>query len=114
MFFLDILREKYNFKLIKGRHLDYSTMIPNGIYGEYSNGETSIFWGLSEFKKPPTLITPRPKVIKTVDDKIMTEINDNIINECLLKFNHEDIVNAILNPKLNIRFNLDINTIERI
>lgn len=114
MFLLDILRER-GFKLIEGRHLDYSTMISNGIQGKYSDGNISVIWGLHEVGKPPTLIHPRPNIIGTkeitIDGKLMRIHGhsglDDFMNECLHVFDHNKIADAILNPKLNIIFDLN-------
>ena len=53
------------FKLTKGRDCNYSTMVKDGIYGEYTHEDGRVvYWGLSEFSKPPTLITPRPRILR--------------------------------------------------
>lgn len=107
MFLLDILIEN-GFELIKGKHLDYSTMRTDGIDSRYKKGDILFIWGLHELGKPPTLIYPRPTIISKTENsgiEIFDDYSylDDVMNECLNTFSHEDIYQGILN---NWIFNL--------
>lgn len=129
MFLLDILFEQ-GFKLIRGKHLDYSTMRHDGTFSTYEKDGIEVSWGLCEAGKPPTLICPRPFIHKKCrmklkdfngkgcylrigeidpNDETTFEINerfDDAMNECLATFDHKDIYEAIVN-KTNVIFDLN-------
>lgn len=109
---------------------DYSSMVVGGLDNRFVKDldfDNQIIWGLHEGGKPPTLITPRPNIIKSVTQTIkewrgsnwyiqgdedqeftmeLTERFDDIMNECLNKFDHKDIYEAIVN-KTNVIFDLN-------
>lgn len=122
-FILDIVL-KEGFILIQNKHLDYSTMRENGVDSRYEKDGVIFIWGLHEKDKPPTLISPRPNISKTIL-QTFKDINgvvkqyeskldqqyDDIMNECLNTFNHQDIFNSIIS-KDNKLFCLDTKTIK--
>lgn len=85
---------------------DFSTMQEGGIDIRYIKDGIEIVWGLHEFKKPPTLIYPRPNVsIKTKlpNDRTHCEYGgDDAMNLCLKKELPEKIYEAMFNK--NIKF----------
>lgn len=130
-FILDILFKK-GFELCQGKHLDYSSMRENGIDSRYIKDNIIFIWGLHEKGKPPTLISPRPRITKTItktvrewreqgfilnnkvklDENVTITLNetyDDLMNEVLNKFSHYDIIEACTNK--NIIFNLNTNTL---
>ncbi|QNS40196.1 hypothetical protein H0S70_07220 [Chryseobacterium manosquense] len=122
-FLLDIFLEN-GYKLVKGKHLDYSTTRSNGIDSRYENEKGDlVIWGINELGKPPTLIFPRPEIIATtdwfrmIDSKIelvkyRTEcaFKDDVMNGCLSSFDHQDVYDGIIN---NWVFDLDNKTIRK-
>lgn len=122
-FLLDIFLEN-GYKLVKGKHLDYSTIRADGIDSRYENEKGDlVIWGLNEVGKPPTLIFPRPKIIATTDRyrkridgvelfKHRTECSfkDDVMNGCLSSFDHQDVYDGIIN---NWVFDLDNKTIRK-
>lgn len=109
---------------------DYSSMVVGGLDSRIIKDldfENQIIWGLHEAGKPPTLIHPRPNIIKSVTQTIkewrsnnwyisgdpnkeetieLDQRFDNIMNECLATFDHRDIYEAIIN-KTNVIFDLN-------
>jgi hypothetical protein len=109
---------------------DYSSMVVGGLDSRFVKDldfDNQIIWGLHERGKPPTLITPRPNIVKEVTKKVkewaesgwylsneaeelvtigLTERDDDIMNECLNVFDHRDIYNAIVN-KSELIFDLN-------
>jgi len=107
-FLLDIIMDD-GFELFQGKHLDYSSMRKDGLDSRYKKGDLVFIWGLNEFGKPPTLIHPRPKIISMVKDKVgYFEYLDDVMNECLKVFPHEEIYEGILK---NWTFDLTTKTI---
>lgn len=107
-FLLDLIIDK-GYKLYQGEHLNYSSMRFNGVDSRYIKDNRIIIWGLSEAGKPPTLISPRPKILKTFKSSrgsyTKSEIHDDLMNEVLKTFSHEDIFEALQNR--SIIFDLD-------
>jgi len=71
--------------------------------------------GLHEYKKPETLIYPRPKIeVKKIgknklgEDIIVkdNELSDDSMNICLMNFSHEEIFNAMYNKKIKLKIDL--------
>ena len=114
---------------------DFSSMLVGGIdiyLTKSKDFRNSVIWGLHEKDKPPTLISPRPKIRKIVtktilewrkdnffipgeDNKEVTiELNeryDDIMNECLNTFEHFLIYDSIINNSNKV-FNLNTKTIQ--
>ena len=71
-----------------------------------------IIWGLSEYKKPPTLKSPRPRILvkKIVKGNITVynEDHDDSMNLCLSKEPHSKILEAMYNPDIVFRYDLTI------
>ena len=124
MFLLDILLER-GFKLYQGGYTSFSTMQKDGIDARFKKDNIVFIWGLHEKGKPPTLISPRPKIIKlgrkpfenwmgrwgikpdkngTVSDN-KNESHDDMMNECLNIFPHETIIDVAINK--NATFDLN-------
>lgn len=59
-----------------------------------------VVYGLSEYKKPPTLIYPRPRILKTVNGIIYDQLRDNTMNYCLQKESPEDILKAMFDQSI--------------
>jgi len=65
--------------------------------------ENEIIYGLREFKKPPTLVWPRPSImVKRISHRngkttpiIENQSLDNSMNLCLKEESHEDILEAM-------------------
>lgn len=62
-------------------------------------GEVYFHFGLSEYKKPHTLITPRPKITFHRGKETLCEKYDDSINFVLSNVSPADILDAILNEK---------------
>lgn len=120
-FLLDIAFEK-GFKLISGKHLDYSTMRVNGIASIYEDNKgRQIIWGLHEYKKPPTLIYPRPNIVKYImlsehpcftnitpekDKKIYIDQQyDDVVNQALKEIDNELLFEAMFDKSIIIELN---------
>ena len=106
------LIKKEGFIITRGRELgNYSTMIKDGIFTEltHSDGRV-IYWGLNEIGKPPTLINPRPKILRKTNmqnclskeavERIGNEFFDNNMNYCLHKEKPEDIFKAMFDKSI--------------
>lgn len=110
MFLLDILMQN-GFKLCRGKHLNYSSMVVDGLDSRYEKDGITFIWELHEKDKPPTLIYPRPKIRKriTISDGKRTVIRnerwDDLMNECVNTFPHEIIVKEAI--KRNAIFDLN-------
>ena len=120
-FLLDIAFEK-GFKLILGKHLDYSTMRVNGICSIYEDNQgRQIIWGLHEYKKPPTLIYPRPNILKYImlsehpyisnikfenDKRIcIGQQYDDVVNQALKEIDNELLFEAMFDKSIIIKLN---------
>lgn len=104
MFLLDILIQN-GFKLCRGKHLNYSSMVVDGLDSRYEKDGITFVWGLHEKDKPPTLISPRPKIRKkiTIGKEKRTVIRnerwDDLMNECLNTFPHKIIIEQAISKK---------------
>lgn len=107
--FTKYLTEDLGFKpyrKIQGKYVenninDYSTMQEGGIDVRYIKNEIEIIWGLSEFKKPPTLISPRPRIHFTnKDGNLINQFGDDPVNICLKKESNEDIYKALFDKSI--------------
>ena len=83
-----------------------------GISIEDRKGE--IIFGLHEFKKPPTLVFPRPKIeITRLDEKgkkiIKTDIYDDSMNIVLSNIDFEEIFKAMYDKNICIKIDLTLN-----
>jgi hypothetical protein len=93
---------------------DYSTMREGGLDVRLIKGDSTFIYGLHEFKKPPTLISPRPriKVQKTIvldsvkKDITISESEDDAMNIVLKEIEHEQIFKAIQDPSVCFEFDL--------
>lgn len=84
---------------------DYSTMQGGGIDIRYIKDNIEIIWGLHEFKKPPTLIYPRPRIILINKNGFtLNEINDDAMNICLKKESNEDIYKAMFDNSIVFKY----------
>ena len=108
--------------------LGFSTMVNGGMDVRFIKGDKEIVWGLSEYKKPPTLISPRPnievkrfvdinKIIyddnlneKTIVIKTLVgsdfQYSDNSMNICLKRESHEDIFKAMYDKTIIFKYDL--------
>ena len=93
---------------------DYSTMREGGLDVRLIKGDSIFTIGLHEFKKPPTLISPRPKILiqKTIvvdsveKDIVINEIEDDAMNVVLKEVECEDIFKAIHDESICFEFDL--------
>jgi len=119
-------KEKYNVvELIKGeyKHIyfqdgysinDFSSMRVGGLatfFIKDNDFENPIIWGLREANKPPTLINNRPKISLRRFDKDgnvenLNESQDDAMNYCLSKENHENIFNDLFKKELFFTYDL--------
>ena len=93
---------------------DYSTMREGGLDVILIKGDSTFVYGLHEYKKPPTLISPRPKIkihktiivdsVKT--DVVINEIFDDAMNIVLKEVECEDIFKAIHDESICFEFDL--------
>jgi len=92
----------------------YSTMREGGLDVRLIKGDSTFVYGLHEFKKPPTLISPRPRiqVYKTIvvdsikKDIVINEIEDDAMNIVLKEIEHEQIFKAIQDKSVCFEFDL--------
>ena len=66
----------------------------------YVKGNKTFIWGLHEFSKPPTLVSPRPKIeVKRLDEDgnicLLNESLDDSMNLVLSKYEPKEIYEAI-------------------
>jgi hypothetical protein len=93
---------------------DYSTMREGGLDVRLMKGDSVFIIGLHEFKKPPTLISPRPRIRihKTIivdsvkKNVIINEIEDDAMNIVLKEVECEDIFKAIHDKSICFEFDL--------
>jgi len=93
---------------------DYSTMREGGLDVRLIKGDSIFTIGLHEFKKPPTLISPRPRILiqKTIvvdsvkKDIVINEYEDDAMNVVLKEVECEDIFKAIHDK--SICFDIDL------
>lgn len=101
---LNILIQKTNAKLVisstwrLGRTIDELKNL-------FEKVGITFVWGLHEKDKPPTLISPRPKIRKkiTIGKEKRTVIRnerwDDLMNECLNTFPHKIIIEQAISKK---------------
>jgi len=112
--FLDLLNKKgykpYRFiknKFVENKETSFSSMTEGGLaifYVKDNDFDNPIIWGLHEYKKPPTLIRPRPKIIMNQlnhkgEQTIITEQMDDAMNIVLKKETAQDIFDAIFDGR---------------
>jgi len=93
---------------------DYSTMREGGLDVRLIKGDSIFVIGLHELKKPPTLISPRPRILiqKTIvvdsveKDIVINEHDDDAMNFVLKEVECEDIFNAIHDKSICFQFDL--------
>jgi hypothetical protein len=93
---------------------DYSTMREGGLDVRLIKGDSVFIIGLHELKKPPTLISPRPKIRiqKTIvvdsvkKDIVINEHEDDAMNIVLKEVECEDIFKAINDKSFCFEFDL--------
>jgi hypothetical protein len=93
---------------------DYSTMREGGLDVRLIKGDSIFTIGLHEFKKPPTLISPRPRIqiYKTIvvdlveKDIVINEHDDDAMNVVLKEVECEDIFKAIHDKSICFHFDL--------
>ena len=93
---------------------DYSTMREGGLDVRLIKGDSIFIIGLHELKKPPTLISPRPRIriqktivvdsVKT--DIVINEIEDDAMNVVLKEVESEQIFKAIHDKSVCFEFDL--------
>ncbi len=93
---------------------DYSTMREGGLDVRLIKEDSVFTIGLHEFKKPPTLISPRPRiriqktiVVDSVEkDIVINEHDDDAMNFVLKEVECEDIFKAINDKSICFEFDL--------
>ena len=93
---------------------DYSTMREGGLDVRLIKGDSIFIIGLHEHKKPPTLISPRPRIqiYKTIvvdlveKDIVINEHDDDAMNVVLKEVECEDIFKAIHDKSICFHFDL--------
>jgi hypothetical protein len=98
------------FRFIGGNYVpnsinDYSTMQEGGLDVIYIKGNKKIIYGLNEFKKPPTLISPRPKIKAVINGKEFDERSDDAMNICLKEEKPENIYDAMFDTSKILIYN---------
>ena len=87
----------------------YSTMVKGGIQKIYTKeGSPNIYYGLSEYGKPPTLIEPRPcielKMLEEGKYYIMNEQSDDAVNRCLREEPVEEVYKAMFDRSIEFNY----------
>lgn len=59
-----------------------------------------VVYGLSEYKKPPTLIYPRPRILKIVNGIVYDQMRDDVMNHCMQKETPEDVLKAMFDKSI--------------
>jgi len=64
---------------------DYSSMVSGGLDYRFIKGDKEVIYGLNEYKKPPTLIRPRPKGVYRDDEmnRMLTEDSQKVFDNCI-------------------------------
>jgi hypothetical protein len=79
----------------------------------WEDREGEICFGLHEAGRPPTLISPRPRIrIKRINEGrevVETEIRDDSMNIVLKEFQHEEIYKAMYDKSIFIELDLTLN-----
>jgi hypothetical protein len=118
-------KEKYNVVFTEGNetegifyfkpiqpYYDFSTMRTGGIttyWVKDKDFKNSIIWGMNEFGKPPTLISPRPKIKLRKEKRILSQNYDDVMNVCLQKEDHEKIFEAIFDSNITFEYEISGN-----
>ena len=97
-FYLDIKTWTYN---ETDKHI-LSTMV--NLDHRYLLNGVEIIFGLNEYKKPPTLISPRPKILVHIDGKVLTESCDDAMNMVLMNERPERIHEALFDRKITFEY----------
>jgi hypothetical protein len=83
----------------KGKEDDFSTM--SVLWSHYKKGDKIITWGLSEYGKPPLLVSPRPFIVVKLKDKYYNQDNSHATTERILKqISNEELLTMIETNKL--------------
>ena len=70
--FIKEIKLHYNYIEVKSNR-SLSTMNNGGVTTHFIKDDKEIIFGLNEYKKPPTLISPRPNIIIVKDGKEIDE-----------------------------------------
>ena len=87
------------FEYVDFKHKGFSSMMPGGLDVRYikdNDFDNEIIFGLHEKYKPPTLVSPRPRI----NNKGMNEYSDDAMNVCLLNETPEDIFKAMYDDSI--------------
>jgi hypothetical protein len=88
--------------------MSFSTMQSGMLYVYYLRNEDTFLWGLNEFGKPPTLISPRPTILlHTQDDRILSPVSDDYMNRLLQTTEPKELYESIFNGTI---YNFDIDS----
>jgi hypothetical protein len=88
----------------KGKEDDFSTM--RVLWSHYKKGDMIITWGLSEYGKPPLLVSPRPFIVVKVSENNYLQDNSHATTERILKqISNEELLTRIENNKLRFELN---------
>jgi hypothetical protein len=88
----------------KGKEDDFSTM--SVLWSHYKKGDKIITWGLSEYGKPPLLVSPRPFIVVKLKDNYYHQDNSHATTERILKqISNEELLTRIENNKLRFELN---------
>ena len=86
-----------------GEISSFSTM--GNLRSLFENKEgVKIVFGFNEHKKPPTLVYPRPRILRTIDGVIYDQHSDDVMNHCLMKEKTEDIFNAMFDDSILFKY----------
>jgi hypothetical protein len=90
----------------KGKEDDFSTM--RVLWSHYKKGDKVITWGLSEYGKPPLLVSPRPFIVEKLKDNYYHQDNSHATTERILKeLSNEELLTRI--ETNNLRYEKNIN-----
>jgi hypothetical protein len=90
----------------KGKEDDFSTM--SVLWSHYKKGDKIITWGLSEYGKPPLLVSPRPFVVVKLSENNYHQDNSHATTERILKeLSNEELLTMI--ETNNLRYEKNIN-----
>ena len=96
--------KQQGFKEVNGSVTSISTMTNIRVRFLHSDGR-EIVYGLNEYKKPPTLIYPRPRILRTFDGVIYDQHRDDVMNYCLQKESPADIFKAMFDDSILFEYN---------
>ena len=105
MTFTEYIKTKgYELMPRKGKEDDFSTM--SVLWSHYKKGDKIITWGLSEYGKPPLLVSPRPFIVEKLKDNYYHQDNSHATTERILKqISNEELLTRIENNKLRFELN---------